>query len=672
MAVWLSRGGVSRYNGEMYYNVAVMAGRKGEGLTYFYEGELMIGQVVKVPVGKRELVGVVMENLGERVEASFQVKAVSEVIAQAVLPEYVVQAAKWLAEYYAVPLAVTMKMFLPTGVEKKRRVGAGVNLAGEAKMRLPLIELNDEQQAAVREILAAGKGTRLLHGVTGAGKTNVYLALTAEILRQGKSVIVLVPEISLTSQVERVFMESFGERVMVIHSKQTEAVRHQKWKEALELTTGVTPKIILGPRSALTLPVPNLGLIVVDEAHEPAYFQENSPRYSAVRLASKIAEVKGILTVLGTATPTAADYFLAEERGGVVKLLKRAKKLAREPEVTVVDMRERANFRRSRYFSEVLMRKIERNLKEGLQTLIFHNRRGSAPVTMCEECGWQAMCPTCFLPLTLHHDAYKLACHACGYTTAVQSFCPSCGQPEVLHKGFGTKMLEMELSKRFPEAKIARFDADTEKGKEMAARYDEVRKGEIEIIVGTQGLAKGFDLPRLATVGVVQADSGLMLPDFAASERTYQLLTQVMGRVGRGHVPTAEVVVQSYQPENFVIQAAVNGGYEEFYRELIKERKAGFLPPFAYLGIVEVVYKTEVAAVRNINELRAELARKAGELGVKVRISPAMPAFHERSARGYHWRVVLRARQRRELVRLLAELPEGKKYSVTIDPVTLL
>lgn len=297
--------------------------------------------------------------------------------------------------------------------------------------------------------------------------------------------------------------------------------------------------------------------------------------------------------------------------------------------------------------------------------MIFHNRRGSSPLTICEECGEEILCPNCYLPLTLHADNYVLQCHTCGVSGKVPTNCPKCGAVGMVHKGFGTKLLEAELNKLFPKARIMRFDADNKKGEGLEAVFDEVRDGEVDILVGTQTLAKGLDLPRLATVGVAQADAGLTLPDFMAEERTFQLLTQVIGRVGRGHLEEDEVFIQTFRPEHPTIKFAINEDYLGFMEYMLKKRKKAGFPPFMFIAKVEITLKTESLVVKKIREVATEL-NKNGELFV----SPPRPAFHERNSRGYTWEIIVRSRSRKSLVEAVKEIDIN--FKVTLDPPGLL
>lgn len=625
------------------------------------------GTVVLVPVGRKVVPGVVVKKVAQ---PDFKTKPIVKILYSQPLPKQLLVAVKFIHEYYCVPSGAAVGLVLPRGVEKQRRGAKTEHLFGNSAERvLPQtslvhdeILLNTAQKNALEGLQQARSATKLLFGVTGSGKTNIYLKLALDAFKRQKSTVVLVPEIALTGQLVQVFRQVFGKNVVLMHSKQTEAERHLIFNSLL---LEKEPKIVLGPRSALFAPLMNLGLIIIDEEHETSYYQENTPKYSAVRVASAMARELKIDCVLGSATPSIEDYYLALRRGSVVELAQKAKQTARVAEVKIVDFKNRDNFRKNRYFCDSLLDKIQRNLEQGRQTLIFHNRRGSAPLTICEKCGEELLCPHCFLPLTLHTDSYTLRCHTCGFEMNVPTSCPKCGHPGILHKGFGTKLLETELKKLFPKARVQRFDADNKKGEGLEAMFTEVREGEVDILIGTQVVAKGLDLPKLATVGVVQADAGMALPDFSAEERTFQLLTQVMGRVGRGHLETAEVLIQTFRPEHPVLNFAAQNDYQGFYQyEIRRRQKAGF-PPFRFVMKLEITMKTEVVVVRKVRELVRKLSADS-----QLYVSPPQPAFHERTARGFTWQLVVRARSRVKLTQICERL--DKNFKVSLDPPSLL
>lgn len=700
------------YNGSMYYEVVPEG--KVERLTYQYDDSLFEGQIVMVPLGKRIVPGVVIKKVAQ---PDFATKKISKILYSTPLPQHLLATIRFIHEYYLAPSGAAVSLILPNGVEKKRRkteqmfggakhppeftLATGPVASSSPKFlqaknsgdplrthhpsqleecltaskqlladntppthtnQTDTIPLNPHQKNALEGLQKAASATKLLLGVTGSGKTNIYLKMALNAFKRQLSTILLVPEIALTSQLVQVFHSIFKDKVVVIHSKQTEAERHLIFNALLEAKE---PLVVIGARSALFAPLHNLGLIIIDEEHEMSYYQENAPRYSAIRVASFMAGTLKCDCVLGSATPTVADYYVAKKKESLVLLDKKAKAGAIRPNVKIIDFRNRDNFIKNRYFSDQLLKAISNNLEKGQQTLIFHNRRGSAPLTICEHCGHELVCPNCFLPLTLHADTYEMLCHTCDFREKVPSTCPECGNAELIHKGFGTKLLETELKHLFPKARVMRFDADNKKGEGLEAVYEKVRCGEVDILVGTQGLAKGLDLPKLATVGVVQADAGLSLPDFAAEERVFQLLTQVIGRVGRGHLETAEVFIQTFQPEHPVLSFAINEDYAKFADYTLKTRRRGGFPPYKYASKLSMTLKTEALVLKKVREAANKLASDRC-----LMVSPPMPAFHERNANGYTWEIVVRASSRKVLIEACNGL--DKNFRISLDPPSLL
>ncbi len=625
-------------------------------LTYSFDTELLPGQIVSIPLGKTATYGIIYKKVAQ---PDFPTKKILQILYSKPLPSHVVKTIVWLNQYYLIPLPQALNLFLPIGITKNRRKTIEKT---EQTPKLPLIELNTAQKNALLGLQKAPGHTKLLHGVTGSGKTNIYLELARNAFKRKKSTILLVPEIALTSQLVRVFEEAFGQNIVLIHSGKTESERHQIWEKLLN---SEVPNVIIGPRSALFAPVNDLGLIIIDECHESSYSQENTPKYSALRVASFIANTLEIDCVEGSATPSINDYYLAKKHQSLITLNEKAKKEAIAPNIHIVDFKNRTNFAENRYFCSALLASIEDNLKNHRQTLIYHNRRGSAPLSICEDCGAELTCPNCYLPLTLHSDSYELICHTCGHKEKVPKCCPACGSPNILHKGFGTKLLETELKRLFKNARIARFDADNTKSETLNAMYDEVKAGKIDIIIGTQTVAKGLDLPKLATVGIVQADAGLSLPDYTSKERVFELITQVIGRVGRGHIDKAEVFIQTFRPDSEVLNYAINNNYLEFAEQLLKDRRASGLPPYYYLAKIEVAYKTEALAlkkIRNINKMLKSIP--------DLLVSVPTPAFHERQNRGYTWQVIVRAKSRKTLIEDMQRLDDSARFY--LDPPSIL
>lgn len=676
-------------------------------LTYASTQTLTPGQIVLAPLGRSTIPAIVYRPVPQ---PDFPCKEILKILYQTPLPTHLLKTLTWLSDYYLAPLPSVASLILPVGVHKTRRKAKTPAASPNASAPIPSspsvpsspsipsspsvpsstpIPLNAAQRQALSELSAISNSTKLLFGITGSGKTNLYLSLAQATLAAGRSIILLVPEIALTSQLVQIFESTFPGKTILLHSRQTESERHLTWESILQSTD---PMVIIGPRSALFAPLHNLGLIIVDEAHESSYSQDSNPKYSALRLSSFIAQTLKITCLLGSATPLVSDFYLAKTKHSLVSLTTKAKASAITPEIKIVDFTSRADFSQSRYFSDPLLATIKTNLKQHQQTLIYHNRRGSAPLTLCESCGWQALCPNCFLPLTLHSDSYTLLCHTCGYSGKIPSSCPECHSPAILHKGFGTKLLESELQKLFKHARIVRFDADNKKGETLDSRFAELQTGAYDIIIGTQTVSRGLDLPHLASIGIVQADAGLSLPDFSAEEKTFELLTQVIGRVGRGHLSTASVIIQTFRPSDPVINFAVQSDYSAFYQYLIQKRRRQFLPPFAYLAKVSVTYKTEATALKKIRQISVALhtflaqtsaaqvsstsifpaQTQTSKTSPRFFISPPTPCFHERTTSGYSWQIVLKSTNRQLLLSALATLDPKLSAHIYLDPPSLL
>lgn len=628
-------------------------------LTYESEAPLEIGQIIEVPFGKQSTIGIVTEKTKK---PDFVTKAILRILYEQPLPKHLVKAMSWLADYYRCPLSSVVNAILPRGITKTRR-NTPKKLANTFYSPESQNPLSEAQKRVIAELEANPANTVLLHGITGSGKTNIYIELTKRQLASGKSVILLVPEIALTSQLVQNFQQFFKD-VILLHSEQTEAIRHQLWQKSLEADA---PQIIIGPRSALFAPVRELGLIIIDEAHEPAYHQDQNPKYSALRLASQMSK-----TILGTATPLIADYYICQQHKAVISLDELAIKSDKTATTSVIDFKNRASFTRSRIVSNQLIESIQQSLDAHQQSLIFHNRRGTAPLTICDKCGWQALCEKCLLPLVLHSDKYQLRCHTCGATYPVPTSCPECNNASIHHKGFGTKLIEEELTKLFPRAKIGRFDADTASDQQLNKVYSEVKDGAYDILIGTQMLAKGFDFPKLSTLGVIQADAGLNLPDFSSEERTYQLLTQVIGRANRGH-QNSRIFIQTFQPEQEIIKYATSGNYQDFYTYLLKKRQLAKLPPYTFLLKLSLSYKTEQATVSNAQKLFRVIRQTIeSEKLNQLFVTPPMPAFHERERAGYTWQIIIKAKARKDLIKIFDQLPKSSYLHYDFDPYTLL
>lgn len=628
-------------------------------LTYESDLNLGRGHIVEIPFGRQSAIGIIVK---KTTKPDFNTKPIAKVLYDTPLPNHLVKAMLWLADYYRCPLSSVVQSILPRGITKTRRnkPASSQNSLYSPDSQNPL---SQAQQRAINELETNPANTLLLHGITGSGKTNIYIELAKRTLANQKSFILLVPEIALTSQLVQNFQRHF-QNVTLLHSEQTESVRHQLWQKTLENTE---PQLIIGPRSALFAPVKNLGLVIIDEAHEPAYHQDQNPKYSALRLASQMSK-----TILGTATPLISDYYICKQHNAIISLDELAIKNDKNVEVQSIDFKNRNLFTRSRIISTPLIESIQQSLNQHQQSLIFHNRRGTAPLTICDKCGWQALCDNCLLPLVLHADKYQLCCHTCGRSQAVPTSCPECGNASIHHKGFGTKLIEEELKKLFPNAKIGRFDADTDSDKQLSKVYSEVHDGAYDILIGTQMLAKGFDFPKLSTLGVVQADAGLNLPDFSSEERSYQLITQVIGRANRGH-QDSRIFIQSFQPQHEIIRFATSGNYADFYQYLLDKRHQSKLPPYTFLLKLSLSYKTERSTVAAAQKLFKAIRTIVQTQNIEqISITPPMPSFHEFEHSAYTWQIILKAKSRKDLITIFDQLDKTPYLHYDFDPYTLL
>ncbi|NLA27217.1 MAG: primosomal protein N' [Firmicutes bacterium] len=446
-----------------------------------------------------------------------------------------------------------------------------------------LHDLKEEQQRVFEAVSAALDGRRaekmLLHGVTASGKTEIYLQGIARCLEQQRGALVLLPEISLTPQMIELFAGRFPGKVAMLHSRLTPAERAEQWQR---IRLGAAP-VVLGARSAVFAPLKKIGFIVIDEEHENSYKQEEAPRYHAREVAWWRARYHGAPLLLGSATPSLESYFeAAQGRSRLLQMRMRVTPMELPP-VTVVDMREELRRGNRQIFSRLLLDELEGILQRGEQALLFLNRRGFAGFVLCRECGFVLRCPHCAVSLTLHLDRAQMVCHYCSHEEPIPQTCPECKGARIRHFSAGTQRVEKEIKKLYPQASLVRMDSDTTAQRGAHGRlYRHFREGKAHIMIGTQMIAKGFDFPRVTLVGVVAADTILNLPDFRAAERTFQLLTQVSGRAGRGS-GEGKVIIQTYHPGHYSIEAAARHDYHAFYSTEIELRKALLYPPFTDL-----------------------------------------------------------------------------------------
>lgn len=458
---------------------------------------------------------------------------------------------------------------------------------GGVKSKSEKVTLTEDQEHVISAIIkSSGSRTFLIHGVTGSGKTEVYMHLIEDVLKKGKTALFLVPEISLTAQMTNRFYERFGSDVAIFHSALSEG---EKYDEYLKILRGEV-RVVVGTRSAIFVPLQNIGIIIMDEEHSENYKQDSTPRYHALDMAEYRSKYNKIPLVLGSATPSLES--MARAKKNVYTLLLMPKRItnAELPVCTIVDMAEEMK-QRNMIFSNLLKEKINDRLQKNEQVILLLNRRGFSTIITCQNCGFTYKCPHCDISLTYHKTSNHLRCHYCGYTVIKPDECPECHEKSLNYLGLGTEKLESEIEKLFPHARVLRMDMDTTTKKGAHAKMIEAfSRHEYDILLGTQMISKGFDFPLVSLVGIMNADTSLNIPDFRSGERTFALLSQASGRAGRSNIK-GEVIIQTFNPDNQTLQCVKNHDYETFYQNEMKIRKTLSYPPYYYLASIKVVSK---------------------------------------------------------------------------------
>ncbi len=646
--------------------------------------ESQIGKRAEVKFGNRRLTGIIVKLFDELPkDLPYDASKIRPIIRvldeEPLLTSELINLGIWMSNYYLTPIGEILNSMIPSG--KRETSSQDFSFTDEFPEQ-KIVTLSDEQKKAIESITSSNNETvkfHYLYGTTGSGKTEVFLQVAENILKKGKGIIYLVPEIGLTPQVIEAVTMRFGSTVAVLHSGLTPSQKLTEWKRILHKEA----RIVIGARSAVFAPVPQLGLIIIDEEHDGSYKSNNTPRYHARQIAMYRCSKLAIPLLMGSATPSVESWNSISN--GQFECHKLTKRLAggAPPKIKIIDLSKQPSSGQS--ISQELFEAIDKAVAKKRQAILFLNRRGFNHFFRCSYCGYELKCKNCSVPLTYHKSINRLKCHYCGWSLEAPNSCPQCGSFDVGYSGFGTEFIEAEVKAKFPNARVVRVDTDslTKKG-ELQEKLDAFKKGEYDIMLGTQMIAKGLNFPNLKVVGIVLADTGLHLPDFRASEKTFALITQVAGRAGR-FFPDGEVYVQTYNPGAESIYYACNSKVNEFYSSEISTRKLLEFPPFSRL--VRLVFRspnledaksTAHNAKQILEEQLSELKKKFSSLSADVEILGESECPINKIAANYRYQIILKSKNINILQRMTDHLindfthPSNVYIETDIDPVNLL
>ncbi len=640
----------------MYYvEVAIAKQRSGRKIyTYHTKNKAPVRSIVKVPYGRKITIGIVV---GVVKKPEFQTKELNKVLSF-VLPQSSIELLNWLFIFYPNDYGVLTQLLLPQSFTKKPSTVVKNNLKNTSTKQLP--KPTKDQKKALKQIKSANRV--LLHGDTGSGKTRVFLETAQETLKKQKSVLIITPEIGLTPQLIKDIEDYLSAPVILTHSGLTSSARRKIWEMAINEEN---PVVYVGPRSALFLPFKNLGLVIADEAHDQAYKQTQSPRYQALHIAAKLASIHDCKLIYSTATPNITDYILLKDRGASIIRLTELAAGKHRSKIEIIDLTTREEFTQNQYLSDSLIKNLRETFAKREQSILFLNRRGSARLIQCTSCGWQALCPNCGIPLTYHHDIHLVRCHSCSHVEKTPSSCPNCESVELQFKNIGTKALVEFVSKFLPKARIMRFDTDNTPEELLHQHVDTIKSGNVDIVIGTQLITKGIDLPNLGFVGVINADTSLSLPDYRAEEQTFQQLYQVIGRVDRGH-KDGKAIIQTRLPDHPVMQAVLHRSWEEFAAYELNKRRVFKYPPYVHIASFSVSKPDNKSAETNSKKIYENLEKS----GLNLQLLGPSPSFFEKRAGQFTWHIIAKSPNRSEFVKAASLLPQD--WRVDIDPINLL
>jgi primosomal protein N' (replication factor Y) len=536
------------------------------------EFSVQVGLRVIIPFRNREITGYIVECKKEIEAVEFEIKAVKRVVdEQPLFGDKEIKLAQWIASFYLCSEGEALSAMIPSA---RREVEFNHLPVDESYRALADEQLSDEQRNTINSILNSTNNLHYIYGVTGSGKSEVFLQVADAVIAKGKEVIYLVPEITLTHQLAQLVAQRYENRVAILHSRMSSSQRFMAWKK---IKAGEVD-LVIGARSAVFAPFENLGLIIIDEEHENSYKAGNTPRYHARQVAQRRASITDSLLLMGSATPSLESFHMMQEGKIERHLLTKRVAGGKEPHFTVVNM-----LGQKYVLSKTLRVEMKKTLDNKKQVILFLNRRGFSYYFHCNSCGFEMSCPHCSVSLTFHKNKKRMICHYCGYSRLPMTSCPTCKSMDVGYGGFGTEMVQQEVSQFFPEAVVERLDTDSAQDRKSVKKIlSRFKEGEIDILLGTQMVAKGLNFPLVNLVGIVLADSGLNLPDFRSQERTFSLIVQVSGRTGRFN-EEGKVVVQTFNPDNLAIRMATQNNLEQFYQEELTFRKATNFPPYTRL-----------------------------------------------------------------------------------------
>lgn len=648
-----------------YYNIAV-ARPLGKIFTYSYTKKLKTGLRVSIPLGTAKAFGFVIEEVGK---PDFDTKEILNVSYIEYFSSYNYKIYKWISEYYHYPIGELLKFITPSyspSDKVLKKINKNIESQIETNIKDYSLKLNEEQKEALR--LITKPQTYMLHGVTGSGKTEVYIEYAKKIIKKGKSVIILVPEIALTPQTLERISKYFDGEIAIIHSGLTPKEKFVNWQSIKSNKA----KLILGVRSAIFSPIKNLGLVVVDEEHDSSYKQSDRLKYNTRDIAVMMGQKYNIPIILASATPSVESYYHAY-KGKYKYLTLKNNIYPVNKSIQILDLKKEKH--KTSNITETLYESIKLNIDNKKQVLLFLNRRGFSRSIICKDCGEVFSCPNCSIPLTVHRNLSLMKCHYCAHERKLPDYCYKCGSHNLISIGTGTEKLEIELKELFPDAKIKRVDSDILKGKNAISEFiSNINEQNIDIIVGTQIVIKGHDFKNIGLVGIINADLGLQIPDFRSSELGFQQIVQVNGRTGRHQ--DGLVIAQTYMPEHFSIEYALNNNIIDFYKKELQNRHELLYPPYSKIADLKISSSNLANVKKYSNYIREELEKISKN---KLIILGPAPSPIEKINTRYRYHILLKAKNSQliqdtisKLEKIIKKPSKELRFSIDIDPYSLI